>query len=333
MNPIIKNLLIVILAFLFSVRGTKIAQRAASHFGIVDKPDGRLKVQEAPIPYLGGLSIYISFLVTLSLFFEFDQRALGLLLGGTLVMILGLLDDLKAIEPYIKILGQLLAVAVLLKSGIHIDIIFLPGWQDTVLTIVWVLTLTNAFNIIDIMDGLASGISAIALLFLAIISFLNGQYFISAVSGALLGSILGFILFNYHPAKIYLGDCGSLFLGFMLASFSMIASYSQVSKLAVLSPLVLFGIPLFDLCYVIILRLLKKKSPFMGSRDHFAVRMRIKGMPIRNIVNICYILCFVLGLATVANTYITSLYSIILYGVVLLFFIVFGSVLARIKVD
>ena len=330
---LVKNLLIAVLAFLLSIRGTRIAQQAASHFGIMDKPDGKLKVQTEPIPYLGGLSIYICFLITLSLFFEFDQRLLGLLLGGSLIMILGLLDDLKAIEPYIKILGQLLAVLVLIKSGIRINIVFLTDWQNDALTILWVLTLTNALNIIDIMDGLAAGISGIAITFLAIIAYLNGNYFISAVSCALLGTTLGFLLYNYHPAAIYLGDCGSLFLGFMLASLSMIASYTTTNKLALLSPLMLFSIPLFDLFYVIVLRLLKRKSPFRGSKDHFAVRMRIKGMPVRTIVNISYILCFVMGIATLANTFLSWMFSLIFYGVILVFFIIFGGLLSRIRVD
>jgi UDP-GlcNAc:undecaprenyl-phosphate/decaprenyl-phosphate GlcNAc-1-phosphate transferase len=330
---LVKNVLILVLAFLLSMRGTRIAQKAASHFGIMDKPDGNLKIQTKPVPYLGGLSIYICFLITLSLFFEFDQRLLGLLLGGSLVMILGLLDDLKAIEPYIKILGQLLAVLVLIKSGIHIDIVFLTGWQNDALTVLWVLTLTNALNIIDIMDGLAGGISGIAMMFLAIIAYRNGNYFIAEVSCALLGVTAGFLWYNYNPASIYLGDCGSLFLGFMLASLSMIASYATTSRLALLSPLVLFSIPLFDLAYVIVLRLFKRKSPFRGSKDHFAVRMRIKGMSVRTITNFSYSICFVLGIATVANTMLSALYSLILYGIIIVFFFIFGGILSRVRVD
>ncbi|OGF64527.1 MAG: hypothetical protein A2Y62_06745 [Candidatus Fischerbacteria bacterium RBG_13_37_8] len=326
-------ILIVILSFLFSLRGTKVAQKAALHFGIVDKPDGKLKIHEESVPYLGGLSIYLSFLIALSIIIEFDQKVLGLLLGSTLVMLLGLLDDLKAIEPIIKILGQLLAVTVLIKSGIVIDIVFLSNWQNTVLTVLWVLTLTNAFNIIDIMDGLAGGIAAFSTLFLAIISYLNGQHFISLIAAALFGSIIGFLKYNFVPARIYLGDSGSLFLGFMLASLSMIASYSDTNRYALLSPLVLFGIPLFDLYYVVLLRIIKKKSPFRGSKDHYAVRMKIHGIAVRRIVGFSYLLGFFLGLATLANIFILPWQSLVLYAIIIVFFIIFGALLAQIKVD
>lgn len=328
-----KNILIFILSFLFSFKGTKIAIKAAHHFGILDIPDGNLKVHKEPIPYLGGLSIYLSFLITLSIIIEFDQKILSLLLGGTLVMLLGLLDDLKAVKPYIKILGQLLAVSVLLKSDVLIKIHFLPLWINIILTILWVLTITNALNIIDIMDGLASGVSCISISSLIVISYLNQEYFISEASSALLGAAFGFLIHNYPPAKIYLGDSGSLFLGFMLASLTMIASYSDKNPLALLSPIVLLGIPLFDLAYVVILRIIKKKSPFRGSKDHFAVRMRIAGIPINRIVNISYFLALALAAAGILNIYFSPHQSLFLYSFLFLFFIIFGLFLSKIKVD
>jgi len=230
-------------------------------------------------------------------------------------------------------LGELLAVVVLIKSGIVIDIIFLTDFENVVLTVFWVLTLTNAFNIIDIMDGLSGGVSAISILFMVIITYINGQYFISVLAAALLGAVLGFLKYNFVPAKIYLGDSGSLFLGFMLASLSMIASYSQSNRLALLSPLVLFAVPLFDLSYVVVMRLLKKKSPFRGSKDHYAVRMRIYGISVKKIVLFSYALSFVLGAATLFNTFLSPIYSLILYAVIIIFFVGFGVILSRIKVD
>ncbi len=333
MNYIVTNFFIAILAFLINLKGTQIAMKAALYFGIVDYPDGNLKVHKEPIPYLGGLSIYISFLIALAIVIEFDQRVLGLLLGSTLVMFLGLLDDLKAIEPWIKIIGQLLAIAVLIKSGIIIDIIFLTDLQNIILTIFWVLTVTNAFNIIDIMDGLAGGIGSISLLFLVIISYFNKQYFISILASALFGALIGFLRYNFVPAKIYLGDSGSLFLGFVLASLSMIASYSEDNKLALLSPILLFALPLFDVTYVVILRLLKKKSPFRGSRDHYAVRMRIYGISVKKIVLLSYLISMVLSIASLFNIKLIAHQSLILYGMVLLFFIIFGAILYKVKVD
>lgn len=333
MSVIFSDILILVLAFLISLKGAQVAKKAALHFGIVDKPDGNLKVHQEPVPYLGGLSIYISFLIALAVVIEFDQKVLGLLLGSTLVMLLGLLDDLKAMEPIIKILGELLAITVLIKSGIVIDFVFLSDFQNIVLTIFWVLTLTNAFNIIDIMDGLAGGIASISVLFLAVISYINKQYFISILSAALLGAIIGFLRYNFNPAKIYLGDSGSLFLGFILASLSMIASYSESNRIALLSPLLLFGVPLFDLTYVVILRLLKKRSPFRGSKDHYAVRMRIYGISIKRIVIFSYLISFALGLSALFNIRLNEFQSMVLYCFVFIFFIIFGALLSRVNVD
>ncbi|MDH4185589.1 MAG: undecaprenyl/decaprenyl-phosphate alpha-N-acetylglucosaminyl 1-phosphate transferase, partial [Nitrospira sp.] len=149
------------LALLLSLYGVPIARQAALKFGIVDAPDGRLKNQKEPVPYFGGLAIYLAFLMSLAFTFEFRQDVLGIILGGTIVVMLGLIDDFGVLTPWTKLSGQLLAVFVLIKSGIRIEIAALPDWLDLVLTVLWMIGLINAFNLLDIMDGLSAGVGAI----------------------------------------------------------------------------------------------------------------------------------------------------------------------------
>ena len=150
-------LLTFTLAFLVALYGVPIARQAAMKYGIVDAPDGRLKHQKEPVPYFGGLAIYLAFLMSLAFTFEFRQDVLGIILGGTIVVMLGLIDDFGVLTPWTKLTGQLLAVFVLIKSGIRIEIAAFPEWLDLVLTVLWMVGLINAFNLLDIMDGLSAG--------------------------------------------------------------------------------------------------------------------------------------------------------------------------------
>ena len=147
-----------VVAMLLSIYGVPIARLAALKFGIVDNPDGRLKHQREPVPYLGGLAIYLAFLVSLAFTFEFRQDVLGIVLSGTLIVMLGLIDDFGVLSPGTKLAGQFLAVFVLIKSGIRIEIASLPDWVDIVLTVFWMIGIINAFNLLDIMDGLSAGV-------------------------------------------------------------------------------------------------------------------------------------------------------------------------------
>ena len=190
---------------------------AAIRFGIVDTPDGRLKRQAQPVPYLGGLAIYLAFLVALALTFEFSDQVLGMLLAGSIVVILGLLDDLGQLGPLIKICGQLVAIWVLIKSGIFIQLTFIPPEIAYPLTVIWLLATINAFNLLDIMDGLSTGTAILASLTFMVIADLDGGIASATMAAALAGACIGFLRFNRYPAQIYMGDTGSMFLGVVLA--------------------------------------------------------------------------------------------------------------------
>jgi UDP-GlcNAc:undecaprenyl-phosphate GlcNAc-1-phosphate transferase len=275
MNEIIL-VLTFILSFLLTIYGTPLAQRVAFRYQLLDHPDGKLKKQSQPVPYMGGVIVYFAFISPISLMFNFNQQLLGILFASSILLLVGLFDDFKALTPGIKFLFQIMVTYILLKSGITIDLIFFPKWLDILLSFVWILTVINAFNIIDVMDGLAAAIGALASLTIFIISLYNGNFLVALLSMSLAAALLAFLKFNWEPARIYLGDAGSMILGLIIGSLAMMVSYTRFNKLAFVSSLFILGIPLFDLAYVSILRVMKGKMPYRGSPDHFALRLRKK---------------------------------------------------------
>lgn len=281
-------ILTFVLAVLLALAGVPVARRAALKFGMVDAPDGRLKRQQEPVPYLGGLAVYLAFLVSLAFTFEFRQDVLGMILGGTLIVMLGLIDDFGVLSPGVKLAGQGLAVFVLIKSGICIQIAALPDWLALALTVVWMLGIINAFNLLDIMDGLSAGVGLIASLFLLAVALLNGDRVIAFMVTALAGSLLGFLRYNVHPARIYMGDAGALFLGFMLGALAMIGQYRGSHPLALAAPLLILGVPIFDTLYVMGIRWRRGRPVFLGSPDHPAIRLRQRGLSVPGVVILSY---------------------------------------------
>jgi len=281
-----------LLAHLF----TPLAIRIANDYGLVDRPDGRLKTQRDPVPYLGGMSLYLAFLLTLAMTYTFNQEVLALLLGGTIVVLLGLVDDIGALSPRAKFLGQCLAILALMKAGIVIEIVFLPWYAAYPLTFIWLLGITNAFNIIDIMDGLAAGVGFIAATALLVVSILNGNVQIAILTATLAGSLLGFLRFNFDPARIYLGDTGSLFIGLNLGALAMIGRYTENNPVALVVPAVILGVPIFDTLFVMYVRRRRGISMFLGSPDHFALRLRKWAFTKRQTVVFSYVVAFLFAL-------------------------------------
>jgi UDP-GlcNAc:undecaprenyl-phosphate/decaprenyl-phosphate GlcNAc-1-phosphate transferase len=271
-----------------STYGVPIARRAALKFGIVDHPDGKLKHQREPVPYLGGLAIYLAFLVSLAFTFEFRHDVLGIVLSGTLIVMLGLIDDFGVLSPGTKLAGQLLAVFVLIKSGIRIEIASLPDWVDIALTVVWMIGIINAFNLLDIMDGLSAGVGAISAAFLCVVAILNGDQTIAFMVAALLGSLIGFLRYNWQPASIYMGDSGAMFIGLMLGALSMIGKYTEGHSISLLTPILILGMPIFDTLFVMYIRFLRGLPIFLGSPDHMAIRLRHWGLSVQQVVLISY---------------------------------------------
>jgi len=177
---LIRLLLGLALALLLSLAGVPVARRAALAFGVTDAPDGNLKTQREPVPYLGGLAVFIAFLLALGMVIEFDVEVLGLLLAATIAATLGLIDDFGVLTPFAKVIGQVVAVFVLLKAGIMVHVVILPLPARLLLTVVWLVGMSNAFNLTDIMDGLAGGLGVIAAIFLLAVAVLNGRGTVAA---------------------------------------------------------------------------------------------------------------------------------------------------------
>ncbi|HZN02442.1 MAG TPA: MraY family glycosyltransferase [Candidatus Polarisedimenticolia bacterium] len=263
------------LALALSLYLTPLMRRAAIRFGIVDRPDGALKTQKEPVAYLGGLAIYLSFLLALTASLRFDSiEVLGLLLAGAIVVILGLVDDFGVLTPKIKLAGQVVAVATLINASIYIKLGFLPSPLAIALSFLWLLAITNAFNIIDVMDGLAAGVAAAASLVLLVIAVANGRTTYAILLAALAGALCGFLRSNFEPARIYMGDAGSLFVGLMLGALAMNNSYTTKNLVASLAPVVILGVPVFDMLFVMYIRRRRGLPIMRGSPDHFALRLR-----------------------------------------------------------
>ena len=288
-------LLTFILALSLALYGVPLARRAALRFNIVDRPDGQLKRQAEPVPYFGGLVVYLAFLVSLALTFEFRQDVLGLVLGGTLMVMLGLIDDFGVLTPGSKLIGQLIAVFVLIRSGIHIEIVAFPEWLDLALTVLWMIGVINALNIIDVMDGLAGGVGVIACVWLFVVALFNQDTVSAAMLAALAGGLIGFLRYNVHPASIYLGDAGSLFVGLMLGALAMTGTYTAVNPVSVLTPVLILGVPIFDTFFVMYIRWRRGVPVFWGSPDHFALRLRHWRLTVPQVMLVSYGAALFLG--------------------------------------
>jgi UDP-GlcNAc:undecaprenyl-phosphate GlcNAc-1-phosphate transferase len=294
------QLISFVLAACLALWLTPRVREAAIRFGIVDRPDGQLKSQKEPVAYLGGLAIYLSFLLALALTVEFSREMLGLLLAGSIVVLIGLVDDLGSLAPWTKLAGQTVAVLVLVKSGIYIKLTFLPVPLAVALSIVWLLACTNAFNLIDIMDGLSAGTAMAASVGLIVVANLGGNADAALVLAALAGSCLGFLRYNFEPAKIYMGDCGSLFLGLMLGATAMNNAYTKTNRLAAVAPALILGVPLFDMLFVMYIRRRRGLPVMLGSPDHVALRLRKWRLTTRQTVLGSYVATLLLGAAAVA---------------------------------
>jgi UDP-GlcNAc:undecaprenyl-phosphate GlcNAc-1-phosphate transferase len=316
---LLRSLLAFALACILALYTTPLMRRAAIRFGIVDRPDGRLKHQREPVPYLGGIAIYVSFLLALTATLRFDStEVLGLLLAGAIVVILGLVDDFGVLTPGVKLAGQVVAVLTLMNASIYIKLGFLPDWVAVVLSFVWLLAITNAFNIIDVMDGLAAGVAAAASAVLFLVAVGNDRPTVAVLLAALCGALIGFLRFNFEPARIYMGDTGSMFVGLMLGALSMNNSYTRENLVASIAPVIILGVPFFDMLFVMYVRFRRGLPVFLGSPDHFPLRLRKWRLSTRQTVLCSWAATAVLGgLAIVMMLSTTRVASVLLAAIAL----------------
>ncbi len=318
---------------------TPLLRKIALKFGILDHPVPGIKIHLKPVPYLGGLAIWLAFVVTLlgvRLLTSFPTGTLrnlrGIFYGGTLIMVLGLIDDIWKLDYRVKLFGQFIASIILILYNIRIEFISsIP--LSIFLTIFWVVGITNAVNIIDIMDGLAAGVVVIAGLAFFFIALPTEKIYVNFAALALAGSCLGFLRYNWRPAKIFMGDSGSLFIGFILAAVSLGESYTTINNIGLFAPFLVLGIPIYDTLLVIFFRILKGKSIFAGSRDHFAFRLEAMGYNRKKVVLINYYLTAILGLAAFLITTVKFELAVIIYAAIIAFAILYATRLIYVRVE
>ncbi|HEV8374771.1 MAG TPA: hypothetical protein VGR38_00900 [Candidatus Polarisedimenticolia bacterium] len=322
----------LLLAFAVSVAATPVVIRVATGYGFVSRPKAD-RWNARAIPLMGGVALYLGVTSAVLSFAELGQEMVGVILGGTLIFVLGIIDDVLQIKPSSKFLGQILAACVVIYAGLKFDLIPNP-FLNLFLTLLWLVGITNAFNLLDNMDGLSAGVAAISSLTTFVFSLIQGLPSISVLSLAVLGASLGFLLFNFNPARVFMGDCGSLFLGFTLACTTVLGSWEQASNLfGILAvPALALGVPIFDTLLVTVSRVLSGSAVSAGGRDHTSHRLVALGMSERKAVLSLYALCAALGCIAIFSI----LFNLVLSGLITMLSIVmltvFGLYLGQKKV-
>ncbi|MBK5305880.1 MAG: undecaprenyl/decaprenyl-phosphate alpha-N-acetylglucosaminyl 1-phosphate transferase [Frankiaceae bacterium] len=301
---------------------TPLMLRLALRRSILDVPDNR-KAQKSPVPYLGGVAIVLAFSLTVLVAGLLVARTDGVIslawvLGAAVVLaVVGLVDDLRGLNPFIRLALEIAAGLVVYATDPGIA---LPGpqWLDVVITVVWVVGVTNAFNLLDNMDGLSAGVASIAALTFCLIAGMNGQFLVAALSAAVAGCATGFLRHNFHPAKIYMGDAGSLFLGFLLAAIAVRLKLVEAPQtVALFVPVLVLGVALFDTTLVTVNRLYHRLNPMSGGRDHMSHRLVWVGIPVPVSVGLIYGLAVSLGFLGVLLARLDTTSGLMLVGFVL----------------
>ena len=345
MHVLLENFRLYLIAFLLplvlSLVLTPLLRMTAIAFGRVDEPNA-IKTHKVPTPLFGGVAVAFAFAVSL-IFMRFytsfptgtlrDLRVI--LAGGGVMFALGLIDDLK--KPHglgvrTKFAVQFLVAFFVVFFGIRIRFVE-PQYLSFVLSLIWIVGVSNAFNIIDIMDGLSAGQAAVASFGFLLIAFPSESIYVNFASAALAGAVLGFLPYNLSGRfKIFMGDCGSLLCGFVLSLVAMGTQYTKVNPLGVYAPLFILAIPIYDTFFVSVMRLRRGHSPFLGSKDHFALRLEKIGFSRRRIVFGTVLAAVALSVFAWLITQVPLVWGALICFVVGLEFLLISSAIARIKI-
>ncbi|TAA73215.1 glycosyltransferase family 4 protein [Planococcus salinarum] len=327
--------LVLVLAFIASILLTPLVKRLAFRVGAVDRPNYR-KVHARIMPRLGGLAIFGSFLIGYFILKPVDPISnavepafipitTAIIIGAFIIIITGLFDDMLEITAKAKMLGQLLAATiVVVGGGLEISFINLPfggeidfGYFSIPLTIIWIIGITNAINLIDGLDGLAAGVSSVALITLSIMAFIMGDVFVMSTAAILAASSIGFLVYNFHPAKIFMGDTGALFLGFMISVLALMG-FKNVTMVALIIPIIMLGVPISDTFFAIVRRVREKQPISAADKSHLHHCLLNIGFSHRQTVLIIYGIAALFGLAALLFSQATLWGGLLLLGVMLL---------------
>ena len=290
-------------ALIIAIGGTPLVRYAALQLGILDQPSAR-KIHRAPVPLMGGAAIYVAFIAALTLWGErsYVNEVVGIFVGATLVSLVGALDDSRGVGSYFKLLFQVVAACILVFSGVQVRLF--DGFLDVILTLFWVVGVTNAFNLLDNMDGLSSGVATISAAFFTLLAAMSDQYLVGTLAAALCGACIGFLVYNWNPARVFMGDTGSLFLGFLLAAVGIKLRFpANTVSITWMIPILVLALPVFDTSLVFISRLRRGKNPLTtAGKDHVSHRLALRTGSQREAVLLCYLITGGTGLASIFLT-------------------------------
>lgn len=289
---------------------TPIVKSFAVRVGAMDVPGEARRVHDHPIPRMGGLAIFLGFLISVVLFAEISKPVQGILIGAVIIVATGAVDDIVSLKYYVKLAAQILAALVAVLHGVKIEVLMNPnifsanqslilGALGIPITIFWIVGITNSVNLIDGLDGLACGVSAISSVTMLVVALMVAENNVALLLAALVGACIGFIPYNFNPAKIFMGDTGALLLGYVLATVSVLGMFKFYAIVTFVVPVLALALPLFDTLFAIIRRLLKGQNPMTPDRGHLHHRLIDMGLSQKQAVAVLYSLSAMLGLTAV----------------------------------
>ncbi|RYL95825.1 undecaprenyl/decaprenyl-phosphate alpha-N-acetylglucosaminyl 1-phosphate transferase [Sporolactobacillus sp. THM7-4] len=312
--------LMFFICFLIAFGLTPLVKKLAIRIGATDVPNAR-KVHTHIMPRMGGVAIYLAFITGMLVLWPESSFTVPLLLGSIIIIITGILDDLYSLSAKVKIVAHFFAALVIVNGGISVAFINLPfdgvlylNWLSVPLTLLWIMGITNAINLIDGLDGLAAGVSSIVLLTIAGLSLTEGNMFVFTVSTVLLGSTLGFLPFNFHPAKIFMGDSGAYFLGYIISVLALLG-FKNITLFSLVVPIIILAVPISDTLFAIVRRMVNKKPLSAPDKSHLHHCLLRFGFSQRQTVTLIYGMSAMFALAAIllsSSTLLGSLLIIVL---------------------
>ena len=310
MQSWLRVLLAIAVAFLVAFGTTPIVKSIAQKVGAMDNPGEERRIHNHPIPRMGGMAIFLAFLIAVVLFAEVTRPVQGILIGTVIIVATGVVDDIISLKYWMKLIAQLLAAVIAVAHGVTIQVLTNPnvfsanesiviGYLSIPVTILWIIGVTNAVNLIDGLDGLACGVSVISSVTMLVVALMVAEPNVAVILACLTGGCIGFIPYNLNPAKIFMGDTGALLLGYVLATVSIMGLFKLYAVITFLVPILALALPLFDTAFAIIRRLLKGQNPMTPDRGHLHHRLIDHGLSQKQAVAVLYSLSAMLGLTAV----------------------------------
>jgi len=306
-------LLALVIAAVVSCASTPLVKVLSVKVGAVDVPKDARRMHDHPIPRMGGLAIFFGFVAAILLMVQLDTAKKGMLLGAVIIVVLGIFDDIYALPAKPKFLIQIAAALIAVIAGNRIEVLSNPNifsdnpvWKlgalSIPITVIWIVAITNAVNLIDGLDGLACGVSTISAATMLVIALRFCEVDVAVMMAALAGACIGFLPYNFNPAKIFMGDTGATFLGFVMATVSVNGMFKQYTIISFVVPFLVLGLPIFDVCFAVVRRLSHGQNPMKPDRGHVHHRLIDMGFSQKQAVGVLYVISAILGLSAVVLT-------------------------------